>query len=183
MPLFGPGASGRDAYASALGLVAQPFPVAAVSDDNLGTSSGFLLLSLVRPGAGTITNLGVWLATAGTAPGSASMALFSAAGAQLGVTGDMTAALTNAANNQTYVEAAMSSPFTAAANTNYYVGLFSALTADAKIAGAFFGSGLHIPPVRGNRASIVVGGLSSMPSSVDVAGATTGAAAYWLVAS
>lgn len=184
MPLYTPAAPGTDAYTAMLSLVAQPFPLDAINNDNLGATSGFLLLSLIRPGAKQITNLGVWLATAGTAPGSSSMALFSADGSsQLGVTADMTTALTSAGNNGTYQEAPLTSPFTASANTNYYVGLFTALTADAKIAGAFSGSGIHLPSVKGNRPAIVVGGLGAMPSTVDVAGATTAAAVYWLVAS
>lgn len=184
MPLVVPAsASGRAAYTAMLGLVGEPFPVDCVNNDNLGATSGFLLLSLIRPAPGPITNLGVWLCAAGTAPGSSSMALFSAAGARLGATGDMTSALTNVANAGTYVEAALTSVYTAAPDTDYYVGLFTALTADAKIAGSFSGSGIHIPTIKGNRPSIVVGSLSSMPSSVDVAGATTAAAVYWLVAS
>ncbi len=111
------------------------------------------------------------------------MALFSASGIQLAATGDMTAALTTAGNNQTYVEAAAGTPYTAAADTDYYVGLWSALTADAKIAGSFSGSGLHEPTVKGNRPAVVIGGLGSLPTSVNIGTATTAAAAYWLVAS
>ncbi|HEU5429565.1 MAG TPA: hypothetical protein VFU74_21980 [Actinocrinis sp.] len=187
MPLFNPptaAASGVDAYTAMLGLVAQPFPLDVIDNDNLGATSGFLLLSLIRPGAKLISNLGVWLTTAGTAPGSASMALFSADGSsQLAVTGDMSTALTTAGNDGTHQEAAVTVPFTASADTNYYVGLFTALTADAKIGGAFSGAGLHLPTVKGNRPAIVVGGLGAMPSTVNVAGATTAAAVYWLTAS
>lgn len=183
MPLYSPAAPGTDAYTAMLGLVAQPFPLDAISNDNLGATSGFLLLSLIRPGAKTITNLGLWLTTAGTAPGASSMALFSASGTQLAATGDMTTALTTSGNNGTYQEAALASPYAAAAGVNYYVGLFTALTGDPKIGGAFSGSGLHLPTVKGNRPAIVVGSLGAMPSTVDVAGATTAAAVYWLVAS
>ncbi|TMC47279.1 MAG: hypothetical protein E6J20_19965, partial [Chloroflexi bacterium] len=150
MPLYAPvSASGRDVYTAMLGLAGEPFPLDPIDNDNLGATSGFLLLSLIRPGAGAITNLGLWLTTAGTGPGSSSMALFSETGTQLGVTGDMTSALTNGANAGTYVEAAMASPYTAAADTDYYVGLFTALTADSKIAGAFSGSGIHLPSIKG----------------------------------
>lgn len=184
MPLFVPAAtSGRDVYTAMLGLAGEPFPIDTVNNDNLGMSSGFLLLSLIRPGAGLITNLGLWLGAAGTGPGTSSMALFSESGTQLATTGDMTAALTNAANNQTYVEAPLAAAYTAAADTDYYVGAWSALTADAKIAGSFSGSGLHEPAVKGNRPAVVIGGLGAMPSSVNISTATTAAAAYWLVAS
>jgi len=184
MPLFAPAAaSGRDVYTAMLGLVAEPVPLDAVDNDNLGATSGFLLLSLIRPGAGAITNLGLWLTTAGTGPGSSSMALFSQAGTRLAITGDMTSALTNGANAGAYVEAPLTQAYTAAADTDYYVGLWTALTADPKIAGEFFGSGIHLPSVKGNRPAVVTGGLGAMPSSVDIAGATTAAAVYWLVAS
>lgn len=184
MPLFAPAAtSSRDAYTAMLGLVGQPVPLDSVDNDNLGATSGFLLLSLIRPGATPITNLGLWLTVAGTGPGASSMALFSESGTRLGATGDMTSALTNGANAGTYVEAALTSVYTAAADTDYYVGLWTALTGDPKIAGEFFGSGVHLPSVKGNRPAIVIGSLGAMPTSIDVAGATTAAAAYWLVAS
>jgi len=184
MPLYAPAsASGRDAYTSMLGLVAEPVPLDSVDNDNLGATSGFLLLSLIRPGAGLISNLGLWLTTAATGPGACSMALFSQGGTQLATTADMTSALTSGANAGTYVEAPLTASYTAAANTNYYVGLFTALSTDPKIGGSFSGSGIHLPTVKGNRPAIVIGSLGSMPSSIDVAGATTAAAVYWLVAS
>lgn len=176
--------SSRDPYTSMLGLVSQPYPLDATNNDDLGASASFLILALNRPGAGPITNLGVWLKTAGTGPGTASMALFDQAGNRLAATGDMSAALTNAANSNTYVEAALTGgPYTAADATDYYVGLLTNLSVDPKIAGVFSGSGLHIPTVKGNRPAVVVGGQSSMPATVDIAGATTAGAAYWLVAS
>lgn len=177
-------ASQRDPYTAKLGLIAQPFPVEAVSDTNLGLTSGFLILVLIRPGAGTINNLGLWLGTQGSgATGVSSMALFSEAGSQLAVTGDMTSALTNAANAGTYVEAPVGTPYAAADFTNYYVGVLCQMSSNPLIGGAFFGSGLHIPTIKGRRAAIVVGSQSSMPASFSVSGATTAGAAYWLVAS
>lgn len=174
----------RDVNTAKLGLAAQPFPVEAINNDNLGLTSMFLVLALIRPGPVTISNLGLWLGTAGSgSTGSNSMALFSESGIQLAATGDMTAALTNAANNGTYVEAALTSAYTAADATNYYVGVLCQMTTDPKIAGSFSGSGLHIPTIKGHRAAIVVSGQSSMPASFSVSGATTAGAAYWLVAS
>ena len=176
--------SSRDPYTAMLGLVSQPYPLDTTNNDNLGTSAGCLILALNRPGAGVITNLGLWLQTAGTAPGPASMALFpGAGGARLAVTGDMSAALTTSLNNDTYVEAALTAPYTAADATDYYVGLFTNLTADAKIGGIFAESGLHIPIVKGNHPMLVITGLSAMPSTIDISTAISAAAAYWLVAS
>lgn len=175
----------RDPYTAMLGLVAQPFPLDANDHDDLGVTAGFLICALIRPGAGLVTNLGMWLSTAGSGvAGVSSMALFSESGTRLGVTGDMTAALTNGANAGTYVEAALASPYTAADATDYYVGVLCQLTTNPKIAGVFgTSSTLHIPMVKGHRPMIVIGGQSSMPATIDVAGATTAGAAYWLVAS
>ena len=178
-------ATPADQHAAKLGLIAEPFPVEAVSDVGLGLTAGFLIMALIRPGARTITNLGLWLGTAGVTPsGVSSMALFSEAGVQLAVTGDMSAALSNGANSGTHVEAALGTPYTAADATSYYVGVLCQMSGgDPKIGGTFFGSGLHIPTIKGHRAAITVGGLSSMPSSFTVGTANSAGAAYWLVAS
>lgn len=174
----------RDQHAAKLGLTAEPFPVEAVSDVGLGLTSGFLILALVRPGPVTISNLGVWLGTAGSGPtGVSSMALFSEAGAQLAVTGDMTTALSSSGNNGTYVEAAVGTPYTAVDGASYYIGILCQMSSNPLIAGTFSGSGLHIPTIKGHRAAIVVGSQSSMPASFSVSGASMAAAAYWLVAS
>lgn len=174
----------RDQHAAKLDLAAEPFPVEAVSDVGLGLTSGFLILALVRPGPVTISNLGLWLGTAGATPtGASSMALFSEAGAQLAVTGDMTTALSGGANNGTYVEAAVGTPYTAVDGASYYIGILCQMSSNPLIAGTFSGSGLHIPTIKGHRAGIVVGGLSSMPASFTVSAATSAAAGYWLVAS
>lgn len=174
--------SGRDPYTAMLGLVSQPYPLDATNNDNLGATAGCLILALNRPGAGVINNLGLWLQTAGTGPGAASMAVFpSAGGAQLAVTGDMGALLTSSANNDTYVEAAVTSPYTTSDGADYYYGLFTNLVVDAKIAGVF--GSLHIPIVKGNSPMLVITGLSSMPATLNVASAALAGAAYWLVAS
>lgn len=174
--------STRDPYTAMLGLVSQPYPLDATNNDNLGASAGCLILALNRPGAGTITNLGLWLQTAGTGPGPASMAVFpSAGGAQLAVTGDMSAALTTSLNNDTYVEAPVGTPYATADGVDYYYGLFTNLTADAKIAGVF--GSLHIPAVKGHAPMLVITGLSAMPATLNLGAAVAAGAAYWLVAS
>lgn len=182
---FAAPASVRDVYTAKLGLVAQPFPVEAVDDVGLGLTAGFLIMMLVRPGAATISNLGLWLGTAGVTPsGVNSMALFSEAGSQLAVTGDMSAALSNAGNNGTYVEAALGTPYTTADATNYYIGVLCQMSGgDPKIAGCFSGGALHIPTIKGHRDAITFGSQSSMPASVIIASGNTAGAAYWLVAS
>jgi len=177
-------ASTRDCYTAKLGLVAQPFPVEVVDDVGLGLTAGFLVMMLIRPGASTISNLGLWLGGAGSgASGVSSMALFDETGARLAVTGDMTAALSNGANAGTYVEAALGTPYTAADATNYYVGVLCQMSSNPTIAGAFAGGVLHVPAVKGHRDAITFGSQSSMPASVVIASGNTAGAAYWLVAS
>lgn len=185
MPLFPTATvSARDAHAAKLSLVGEPFPIEACNNDNLGLTSGFLICSLIRPGATTVNNLGLWLGTAGgTSTGFSGMALFSEAGVQLAITGDMTSALTSAGNNQTYVEAAVTAPYTTVDATDYYVAVLCQLTSNPTIAGSFSGSGLHIPTIKAHRPSIVLGSQTSMPASFNVGTATTAGAAYWLVAS
>lgn len=173
-----------DADARKLGLVGEPFPPEALNHADLGASSGFLILALIRPGAGTITNLGLFLGTAGSgSTGVNAMALFDENGNQLGITGDMTAALSNAANNGTYVEAALTATVTTADATNYYVGLLCHMSSNPLIAGIFNGSGLALPTVKGHRPQIELSGQATMPASFSVAGAIAAPAAYWLVAS
>lgn len=177
-------ASTRDAYTAKLGLISQPFPVEAVDDVGLGLTAGFLIMMLVRPGAATINNLGLWLGNAGSgASGVSSMALFDESGVRLAVTGDMTSALTNGANAGTYVEAAVGTPYTTADATNYYIGVLCQMSSNPTIAGAFAGGVLHIPAIKGHRDAITFGSQSSMPSSVTIASGNTAGAAYWLVAS
>ncbi|NUQ98359.1 MAG: hypothetical protein HOY79_18010, partial [Streptomyces sp.] len=136
----------RDQHAAKLGLVAEPFPVDAVTDIGLGLTSGFLILALVRPGPVTISNLGCWLGTAGSgSTGVSSMGLFSEAGVQLAVTGDMTTALTSSANNGAYVEAAVGTPYTTAEGAGYYIGILCQMSSNPLIGGSFSGTGLHIP--------------------------------------
>lgn len=173
-----------DHHARMHGLVGEPFPVEVVNHVDLGASSGFLILALIRPGAGTVTNVGLWLGTAGVTPnGVNAMALFDETGNQLGVTGDMSAALSNVANDNVYVEAALGTPVPTAEATNYYVGLLCHMATNPLIAGVFAGSGLMIPTMKGHRASLTVAAQATVPASFNVSTASAASAAYWLVAS
>ena len=176
--------SSRDPYAAKLGLVCQSFLIEAVDDIGLGLTAGFLIMMLVRPGAATVSNLGLWLGNAGSGiTGVSSMALFSVTGTQLAVTGDMSAALSNGANAGTYVEAAVGTPYNTADATDYYIGVLCQMSTNPTIGGTFSGGGLHMPTIKGNRPEVTFGSQSSMPASVTIASGTTSGAAYWLVAS
>lgn len=169
-----------------LGLVGTPFQIESIDHTDLGLSAGFLILALIRPGATTISNLGLFLATAGvTASGVNQMALFDEGGTQRAITGDMSAALANAANNGTYVEAPVVTPFTTADATNYYVGVLAHFSgSDPKIGGAFNASApVSLPTVKGHRPQIEVSGQATMPATINVSTATAAPAAYWLAAS
>lgn len=173
-----------DLHARKLGLIAEPFPLETVNHMDLGASPGFLILALIRPGAGTINNLGLFLGTAGVTPnGVNAMALFDETGAQQAITGDMSTALSTVGNNGTYVEAALGSAFTTADATNYHVGLLCHMGTNPLIGGVFNGSGLSLPTVKGHRPQLEVSGQSSMPSSFNVSVASASPAAFWLVAS
>lgn len=169
-----------------LGLVGAPFQIESIDHTDLGLTAGILILALIRPGATTVTSLGLFLATAGiTASGVNQMALFDEGGTQRAITGDMSAALANVGNNSTYVEAAVTSPFNTADATNYYVGVLCHFSgSDPKIGGAFNASApVSLPSVKGHRPQIEVSGQAAMPASINVSTATAAPAAYWLVAS
>lgn len=173
-----------DQHARRIGLIAEPFPIEVV-DSMLGASSDFLILALVRPGAATVTNLGVWMGTAGSGPsGVNAMALFDASGNQLAVTGDMSTLLSTSGNSNTYVEAALSSSYDTADATNYYVGILCHMSTVPNIGGSYQGGSIPaFPTIKGHRPMLLVSGQTTMPASFSVSGATAANAAYWLVAS
>lgn len=166
-----------------LGLVAQPFPMELVNHTDLGASAGFMIAMLIRPGKGTITNLGLWLGAAGTTGnGQNAMALYSEAGAQLGITGDMTAALTGSAPN-TYVEAALGAPVATAESTNYYVAVLCHCVANPAIAGFLPTGGISYPGVKGHYPAVELAAQATLPGSFTPNTAILAPASYWLVAS
>lgn len=173
-----------DHSARRIGLVAQPFPIEACNA-MLGASSDYLILALIRPGATTISNLGVWMGNAGVTPsGVNAMALFDESGTQLGITGDMSTALSTSGNTNTYVEAALGSPVATTDATNYYVGILCHMSTVPQIALAYQSGAIPaFPSIKGHRPSLLVSGQTTMPASFSVSGATAANAAYWLVAS
>ena len=169
---------------STLGLVAQTFPIQAINHVDLGASLGYLICALIRPGALTITNLGLWLGTAGVTPnGVNQMGLYDASGTQLAVTGDMSTALSSAGNSGTYVEAPLTAAYAAAYNTDYYVALLCHMGTNPLIGGVLIGGGVPLPTVKGHRPSVEVSGQASLPASFNVSTAIAAPAAYWFAAS
>lgn len=176
--------AGRDRHAAKLGLLGEPFPLETVNDVGLGLTSGFLILALCMPDPGSVAAVDLWLGQEGSgATGVSNVAAFTEAGNLAAVSADVTSQLSNAANAGTALRLPFGSPFTADGLTSYYFGIFCQMGTDPKIGGIFSGSGLHMPPVNGHRPAIVIGGLSAVPSSIDVAAATAAGAAYWLAPS
>jgi hypothetical protein len=173
--------AGRDRSAAVLGLLGQSFQLAAVNDVGLGLTTGFLILMLCMPDAGTASNFDVWLGQEGSgATGPSNVCAFTEDGnTRKALSGDITSQLTNPANAGTGLTLPFGSSFAVDGLTSYYLGIFCQMGTNPKIGGIFNG-GLHIPAFNNHRPAIVIGGLSSVPSTIDVAGATTAGAAYWM---
>lgn len=176
--------SGGGSDAPMFGLLAQPYSPYLVNDVALSATSGFALFTLVRPGAVTVTNLGVWVGTAAvTGTGTNAMALYSEAGVLIAQTGDMTTLLTGAASN-TYVQAALSGgPRTLSAADNYYLGLLCHNTTAPKIGGYFQTTSVTVPALNSHYPSIQLSSQASFPASFTPSSATKNNAVYWLAAS
>lgn len=170
-----------DRDARMFGLAGMPFSPYMVSHVDLGASPGFVIAMLIRPGRATITDLGLWLGTAGVTPnGVNAMALYSEAGAQLGITGDMSSALSDPASNSKYVEAAMGAAVQTADATDYYVTVLCHMGSNPQIAGFL---DVTVPVIKGNPPALAFGGQATLPASFDPQTAALAGAAYWLVAS
>lgn len=177
--------SSRDRAAASLGLLGQPFPYHAINDVGLGLTSGFLVLMLDMPDAGTVDAVNLLLGIAGSGiTGVSNVCAFSEdGGTRKALSADVTSQLSNSANNGTSLSLSLGSSFAADGLTNFYFGIFCQMSSNPTIGGVFAGSGIHLAAVHGHRPAIVIGGLSSVPTSIDVAGATTAGAVYWLAPS
>jgi hypothetical protein len=175
----------RTRSAASLGLLGQPFPYHAINDVGLGLTSGFLVLMLDMLDAGTVDAVNLLLGTAGSGvTGVSNVCAFSEDGAtRKALSADVTSQMSNSANNGTALSLSLGSSFAADGLTNFYFGVFCQMSSNPTIGGVFAGSGIHLAGVHGHRPAIVIGGLSSVPTSIDVAGATTAGAAYWLAPS
>jgi hypothetical protein len=109
----------------------------------------------------TITKLGLWVVTAGAAPGSGvnGLALYSTTGTKLAQTGDMTSAFETAG----YVEGTLTTSYTLTAGTSYYIVYLNNLSTAPVL--ATDGSPGLFPVVRGYYPSVVAYGQTSFPTS------------------
>jgi hypothetical protein len=173
----------RDRRSAALGLLGQPFDYGAINDSGLGLTSGFLILMLCMPDAGTVAALDLLLGGAGSgATGVSNVCAFSEDGSsRLALSADVTTQLSNPSNAGLALRLPFAASFAADGQTAYYFGIFCQMSSNPTIGGVF--ASLHLPAVNGHKPGIVVGGLSSVPTSIDVAAANAAGASYWLAPS
>lgn len=176
---WGPLAASRDRRSAALGLLGQPFDYGAINDTGLGLTSGFLILMLEMPDAGSPAALELLLGSAGSgATGVSNVVAFSEDGtSRLALSADITTQLSDPANNGTVLRLPFGSSFAVDGQTSCYTGIFCQMGSNPTIGGIF--ASLHLPAVGGHRPGIVIGGLSSVPATIDVAGASAAGASYW----
>lgn len=180
---FGSGTG--DPYGLKLSLKAAPFPIEMINNITLGLSAGFIIAELVRPNGSPVTNLGLFLGTAGVTPnGTNTMALLDASGNLLGTTGDQSTAWSTGGNNGLYLEAAITGgPISVVTSSNYYVAVLSHMATPPQIGGFFAGGGVSYPTVKTNKPVIADGGHANFPSQLNISTAAVGNGGYWLVGS
>lgn len=112
-----------------------------------------------------LTTLGTYLHTAGATPGAGvnQLAIYSAAGALLGQTVDMTAAMQAAG----LCEGALTAPVTIAAGTNYYLAMLPNFTGTAIQTLGFNGQAINagLPMSNGVYPCLFTGAQASLPAS------------------
>lgn len=169
----------RDRRSAALGLLGQPFDYGAINDTGLGLTSGFLILMLCMPDAGTVAAVDLLLGGAGSgATGVSNVCAFSEDGnTRLALSGDVTTQLSTTGNAGTVLRLPFASSFTADGQTSCYAGVFCQMSSNPTIGGIF--ASLHLPAVGTHRPGIVIGGLSSVPSTINAGTASAAGASYW----
>jgi len=175
----------RDPSASKLGLVVQPFPIEACNRVGLGLSSGDLISPLGMATATTsVVRIGLWLTAAGSGPTGGSYAVIQdVAGNVLASSADITSQLTNAANVGTFVELVLTSSASVVGGVNYRPGILTQMSTNPKTVGTLADDGaFQMPSIRGLRPSVFWSGLSSVPTALDPAAASTAFAGYWITA-
>lgn len=161
------------------GAMVEVLPTYACAASGGSTlTAAVLILNLVRPlGPITVTNIGIWLTTAGvTSSGANGLALYTEAGVLI----DQTADLSTAFASTGYTEAALSlGPQTLSANTSYYIGVLSHFSGTAPKAAAAL-AGQVVPVIKGHYASLTKSSTATFPSSFTPSTYTTSTAAYYM---
>ena len=127
----------------------------------------------------TITKLGAWITVGGSTAGAGvnGMALYSEAGTQLAVTGDMTTEFQSTG----YIEGTLTSSYDITANTNYYIFFLNNFSTAPTL--ATNGSAGTYPTINGHIASPVLFGQTSFPASFTPGSATPGNLPIFMTAS
>jgi hypothetical protein len=161
-----------DPYAVKFGLQVVTMPDAAVADD-FALNSGVAVYVLCHvPRAVTLTHLGVWVVTAGaTDGGNNTMAVYSQAGARLGITGEMDLTATG------WREGALTASLDLAAG-NYYLHLLTTYGTAPNIATS--ASSADRLAVNTALPSIFHTGQASSPASITPGSLTVNSVAYYL---
>lgn len=165
-----------DSKAGRFGLEMVTIESGAVTTDfsvNAGVAV-FVLVYCTR--SVTLTTLGVWITAAGvTGSGVNNMGIYSEAGVQLGVTGDMTAAL--AAGN--WAEGTLTSPVPVVAGTRYYLHLLTHFSGTAPKVAAGATSFNHVA-LNTHLPTIFLTGQASSPGSFTPGAASVNTAEYFM---
>ena len=136
----------------------QPLYTAAAT----GTNETLFLARMTARESASITKLGCWITTAGVTPGAGVnlLAIFTAAGAQLQVTGDLTSAMESTG----IVEGTITSQ-AVVAGTDYWIGLLTSFSGTAAhFAGA--SAAAAIPEINGVYSAGSIASQATMPASI-----------------
>lgn len=176
---LGLGSAAQQSAGAITGVLAEVLPIyQCATSGGSALTAGVLILNLIRPlGPITVTNLGVWLTTAGvTSSGANGLALYTEAGVLI----DQTADLTSAFGGTGYIESPLSGgPQQLAANTSYYIAVLSHFSGTTPKAAAGV-AGQAIPAVKGHYASLTKSSISAFPSSFTPSTYSVSTAAYYM---
>lgn len=143
-----------------------------------GIASGVAVWALCRCArSATITTLGVWVTTAGTAPGTGvnNLGIYSEAGVRLALTADMATEFAVAG----WKEGVLAASVNLVAGTNYYLHMLTHMTGDPKIG---YGPNLGFSarsPINGHYSTLYIAAQATSPASFNPATATQSGAVWY----
>jgi hypothetical protein len=177
---LGLGGGAQQSAGTPTGALAEVLPAGAcAASGGSALTAGVLIVNLVRPlGPITVTNVGIWLTTAGvTSSGANGLALYTEAGVLIDQTADLSTAF---AAGTGYTEAPLSlGTTTLSANTSYYVGVLSHFSGTVPKAAAAV-AGQAIPVIKGHYVSLTKTSMTSFPSSFTPSSLSISTATYYM---
>lgn len=174
-----------DHTAQKLGLVGAPFDPYTTNHTDLGLSSGYAIGMLIRPGNTPITNLGMWLAAAGTgSSGENKMFIMDETFTVLGKTADISTDLSDNSNNGKWVEwPIVGGPIQGVKGTNYFVAALCHMSVNPTVGGILDGSGVAVPKFKTHWPAVEFEPTSTVPTSFNPANVIPAPAVYFFAAS